>query len=522
MKKIFKIFFIIFVLLFGMHLPIFGNTEDSVGDFQDFSTSDLHEPNFYEPGFFEPVFFDTGFSAEFFETITHEAAKEVETASIENTVEERRSWRIKNRAFELSIANISNFGLSNNFLSARDYIRGPFSLLFNLGNIMSDWTNIFNDNVIVVHNPDGSIFLDLGRLSIDPIFNDGFRLDIGGTVTPLSLNFNRKDRWGFGLDIGRVEVTGNLSLPENMLSLFEKRDTTFGVGAAAFIDFGIPTFFHVRDFRITFRPAAYLPVMYTIPAIRFVHSESVNSVTGARGSRISVDYDMRIFTPVRIMDDDGNIAINNINDISSLLRGNLGFDIGIGAEYSLFSWLDLGVNIVNLPFLGARLNHYLSFSGSAFIDTSYIDLNDLIGGGNLPDGAFSIPDADSIAITSGFNSNGEVLRRPFKMLFYANYRPFDRQILTVTPVLGFSINRLYPTPAAFEGGLNMRLDLANIFAFTFGMNYMDRKWINSFDFTLINLRLLQIDLGFAFQSPDFVRSWRGAGFGFNFALKMGW
>jgi hypothetical protein len=50
---------------------------------------------------------------------------------------------------------------------------------------------------------------------------------------------------------------------------------------------------------------------------------------------------------------------------------------------------------------------------------------------------------------------------------------------------------------------------------------MDHKWKNSIDYTL-NLRLVQFDMGIIFQSQEFVKSWQGDGFGFNFGLKLGW
>ncbi len=107
------------------------------------------------------------------------------------------------------------------------------------------------------------------------------------------------------------------------------------------------------------------------------------------------------------------------------------------------------------------------------------------------------------------------------MLFYAAYRPFEGQVFAIIPSLGFSINRLYTQPAAVEGGLSFRWDIANIFIPSLGMHYNDRKWKNSLDFAL-NLRAFQLDFGVSFQSTDFVKSFLGAGLGVNFGLKLGW
>jgi len=120
------------------------------------------------------------------------------------------------------------------------------------------------------------------------------------------------------------------------------------------------------------------------------------------------------------------------------------------------------------------------------------------------------------------DSEGKKLYRPFSMLFYANYRPFDRRIFTIVPSLGFSINALYPEIAAMEGGLYFTLDLGNIFAVTYGLNFNDRRWISSLDFMLFNCRALELDLGFSTQSPTLEKVFLGAGLGVNVALKFGW
>jgi len=125
--------------------------------------------------------------------------------------------------------------------------------------------------------------------------------------------------------------------------------------------------------------------------------------------------------------------------------------------------------------------------------------------------------------------------RPFKMLISANWRPLDnpfltdsdvsfkfmREWLTLTPILGFAINPLYYQPVSFEGGIKTRLNLFNFFIATLGIGYYDRLWKNSFDIAL-NFRLCEIDFGVGMQSPSFLKSWSGGGFGATLGLKFGW
>jgi hypothetical protein len=113
------------------------------------------------------------------------------------------------------------------------------------------------------------------------------------------------------------------------------------------------------------------------------------------------------------------------------------------------------------------------------------------------------------------------------MLAYAQWDPLEfagvgrKGLITVIPSLGFSVNRLYPMPGSIEGGLSGRLALGKVFSTTVGINYNDRRWINSLDLAL-NLRLFELGLGISSQSQDFAKSFAGGGFGVNLTTKVGW
>ena len=87
-------------------------------------------------------------------------------------------------------------------------------------------------------------------------------------------------------------------------------------------------------------------------------------------------------------------------------------------------------------------------------------------------------------------------------------------------MLGFAINRLYVPIGSVEAGINASLDLGNIFVTTAGINYTDRKWKNSLGF-IFNFKIIELDLGLSMQSPNFKKSWQGAGLGVNVGLKIG-
>jgi len=403
----------------------------------------------------------------------------------------KKRFAIKNRVFELSLINF-DLNFSNSFLAASDVV--------NNANDMRKTGKFFKDKVSINLND----------------FFKGFSINFGAAIKPLSLNFNWKDKWGFGLDIGHTNVTGNLQLSGNLLSFNEAKDDKFGVGAAVFTDFGIPVFFHVNTFKIKIRPSVFLPLVYTEPNITYSYRQVTNS-DGDSGMKLEVKYDMRVYSVVDMSDFDA-IMQNLQDNAPDIAKNNLGYDFSLGAEYPLFDWLDLGVDIVNIPLVMATLDNYMRIKGDAYFDSSKISISDLMDNGiNLED----LYDYNIEDPTYGNNGNKKIYR-PFTMLFYAKYRPFASVPgFSLIPSLGFSLNPLYAQLGSVEGGLSARLDLANIFIVTLGINYNDRRWKNSFDF-VFNLRAFEIDLGISFQSSDFVKSFQGAGLGVAIGLKFGW
>jgi hypothetical protein len=432
---------------------------------------------------------------------TPDAQEELTSENPETPRKEK--FRIKNRMFELSIANFS-FGFSNDFITAADILRNPFYMIKNVKNIIKDPALIYQDPV---------------DIWMDDLW-DGFNFNFGAAIKPFSFNINWKDKWGFGLDIAHIEVMGDVSLAGNMMTLKESDQEKSGASAAVFVDMGIPIFFHIRDIKIKVRPAIYLPLLYFEPSVTY---------TGHGGTRFTVNYNMQIYSPFNMegmQDGDMDAMMHDLQyNYWNILKNNLGYDFALGVEYPLNRRLDIGVDIVNIPvpFATAKLNHYLQLNGEATFDTSKIDVDKIIENeGDLPEDFWD----EAINYTNhgpvtGYNSDGKKIYRPFKMLLYANYRPFDPRRITLVPSLGFSFNRLYARPAAVEGGLSARFDCANIFITTLGVNYNDRKWKNSIDFVL-NLRAIEFDLGLASQSQNFIKSWQGAGLAVNFGVKLGW
>ena len=449
--------------------------------------------------------------------------KELETPQAPETPKEKQKFRFKNRMVEMSIASVG-LDFSNDFIAVSDIIRNPFYLLVNINDVIKDPGLIWEDPIVV---------------NMDNFF-DGFRFNFDTVVKPVSLNFNWKDKWGFGLDIDHIDITGNLSLSGNVVTFSETKKDQFGVGGAVFVDVGVPVFFYYNDFKIKLRPAAYVPVVYTEPKVSYKFTNIVKEIDNGEyiekveGTRYDIKYEMKVYSLVSmegIQDGDMKPMAQRLLDNAGDIPKHLGYDFGLSVEYPWRYDIDIGVDVVNIPvpFAGASLNHYMQLNGSVWADLSGVNVTDHLEDeeGNtksmddLKGTAYDFP--DEFTPEYKYNANGKKIYRPFAMVFYANYRPYESHPLTLIPSLGFSINFLYPQIAAIEGGLTARFDAnaANMFITTAGIHYNDRRWINSIGF-IMNLRVVEFDFGISFQSQDFVRSWQGAGLGINLGLKFGW
>jgi len=216
---------------------------------------------------------------------------------------------------------------------------------------------------------------------------------------------------------------------------------------------------------------------------------------------------MRVFTPFSL---EGNTA-------GAFNSSSIGMDFGAGVEYPLFSQIDLGLNIKNMPFIPSRLKYYTRMTGRAFVNSGEIDFSDLFNGEDISDDAMGYPENPEPTYGTG----GINILRPFKSVFYANYRPLENNIISVIPSLGFAVNPLYVKPGSIEAGIKARFDLNNLFITTIGIGYEDRLWKNVVDL-ILNFRYFEFGIGITTQSQNFDKSFQGAGLELNAGLKFGW
>ena len=379
---------------------------------------------------------------------------------------------VEDRTFEISLGISAN--LSNNFFSIRD--------------ILSE--------ILVI---------DLDKFAF------GVKADLGVEM-PMHLNLNLK-KWGIGLFSG-INASGALGLHENMLSLKSATDDKSDLNAAVFFYAGINSFFHIQRFKVKIKPAVYYPLLYVVPVSpqRIYYTfDSYNDT-----NRIDLGYYMRVYSAFQID------AMTGMSDFN--LTALPGFDICAGVEYPLsevtgleekypFLDFDIGLDFINIPIISSKMKNYIQSSGNIYIKRDESE--------NLDDLINSFTGSVNYSTINGVDSDYSVFRT-FKLLVWSNWRPLSgSSLFTITPVVGFAHNALFYKTISVEAGLNLQLNVNNIFIVNAGINYNDRVWKNSINLAF-NCRLLQIDIGADVRSPDFIGSWTAKGFNAKVGLKLGW
>jgi hypothetical protein len=367
------------------------------------------------------------------------------------------------RTFEIGLANVS-LGLVNDFLSVDDMLKE-------------------------------TIIVDLDK--IQDTLNIGFNL----CASPIFINVNVKDKWGLGLST-KIDAAGNFIFPGNMMSLKKAVDEQAQVNAAVFAEAGINWFFTVDKLKVKVKPSVFYPVVY-------MNSDDIYYNNNNDG--LGISYNAKLFT-----------AWDEFYNITAMP----GFDLYAGIEFPLAKALGIskiplldfgiGVDVYGIKITEATLKNYSEYSG--LIGNDKIDIFGEEGGqGGLGEDFFEMGLEDPV-----YGIENKLVSRPFRAQAWLDWRPFfGSRLFTIYPMIGFSINPLYNEPFSKEYGIKGRLDIKNIFIAELSIKQEDRLWQDSLNL-ILNLRLIELDIGVSVKSQEFIKDLSVGGLGANFGLKIGW
>jgi hypothetical protein len=320
------------------------------------------------------------------------------------------------------------------------------------------------------------IVIDLDELG------KGFFMNFSGDL--FYFKYSKNNEWGFRVFAGG-DVIGDFALSEKMLSFSKATDEKSDIAGAVFAEAGAEGFFHIKKvpvlekIKLKAGLAGFVPLFYA-------YQEKINYTLD---DYFEFDYDIKVFSAIK--------------DNKFSLDKKLGLDLRFGAEYPLASFLDLGVDVKNIPLVPATM-------------TDYMHIKDTINlGGDLDELPDFMPEDPE------WKTENKEINRPFKAHVWAEWRPFNTPIFSLIGSAGFQNNQLYAEPFSMECGLKARFNWANLFIATAGVRLEDRLWKTGVDIGL-NFRAFELDLGIDLRSHDFAESFKGEFLGVTLGIKVGW
>ena len=236
-----------------------------------------------------------------------------------------------------------------------------------------------------------------------------------------------------------------------------------------------------------------------------------------------------------------NVAegFNDVNAIINAVTKNMGFDLSASYNRDLFRFLTIGAT-ARIPLAPSKLS--LCSSVSTKYSGEY-SIEELLGSEDSND------DGDSAEETAGEETSDSssfdpknmlgdpivlttpyAIHRPMKIGVTANFHPFG-SLLSTSGYLGIGIR--HPFASAINSGMDVantdyyidyaisgRLSLWNIISLELSHEHMDEVYKNALALSL-NIRLVEVDAGVSIQSPNFTKSFTGAGLGAFATVAIG-
>jgi len=342
------------------------------------------------------------------------------------------------------------------------------------------------------------LVIDLERIGGD-IGRDGLNLNLdvlaGLFVNIKNINI-KEGTWDFGFSL-KVDDGINFNVPESLLTLLSDGNAkhrsvkgTISASGGIFADTGIGVSAAYGNLSLGARPALFAPLVF-IPKTGIKYSlESEEYIS------LKTSGDIQIYS---VLNKDGEIVIPGF-----------GFDLSLEGEYALFSFLDVGGSLSNIPLVSAVMHNRMLF----YIDDFNFDIKgeDLLAGEDL-----DLPEFD---FTTSHEPADFKVFRPLRFDAYALWRPLGG-FLIVKPNLGVSVS-IIDKQWYFNAGAEARINLLkNLFSAHLGTGIEELVWKHRLGFAL-NLSAFELDLEAVLRSQNFIRSFGVQGVGVNLGLRFGW
>lgn len=375
------------------------------------------------------------------------------------------SFFAKKRFLEIKAG--TDFGFSNNTLSAADYMKKD--LVIDLRKMADECPQDGFDIITSLH-PEASMNINIKSLNIGfstgAEFYEKFVIDKG-----------LFDFLGYGNSIGEA-ITAGIT---NNTELFAYAKVNVG--------------FNLKKIRLSVQPAVFMPLVEIRESGGAL--TAINDLDG--NMSVNAHMNMEVYTPFEVyFDNEGKVKINTDGLETSLFTG-YGFDVAAELGFPITNTLSIEAD-ARVPLIPGRIRKkYVVTSGVSFA-SKILDIGQNNVVNNQPQASTAL-EADL------------AINRPLKAHVYAD-KLFFGNMFDLRGGAGICLRRPFQEGALFypEYYVGLTFNLWSIIKLNASTQYTDQLFIHQLGST-VNIRVVQLDLGASFQSADFKKSFTFSGFG---------
>ena len=314
----------------------------------------------------------------------------------------------------------------------------------------------------------------------------------------LSVGFDLYDKFSLSKDLFDFLGNGNQIGVPTTVSITNDADF--------FIHSDITVGIKNNGSNLVIKPSIFIPLATTSGEIGKI--SFVNNDDGTIHMNLSSSANVYSYLDFSKVKNDPASILNNLN--AEMIK-KIGFDLDVSYMKQVNSDLTIGGNI-HFPIVPGRITNLINYKYDCDVDFSASDI------ANLDSNIFR----NTSEIETEYNNDVMLkVNRPLKMMGMLNYVPFN-SIFLYEVGLGFGIHHPFVegSYAYFEYYLASSIHLGGFFETKLSTEYTDQVFKHQLQ-TKLNLRLVELDLGFSFESSTFAKSFSASGFGAFVSVSAG-
>lgn len=369
---------------------------------------------------------------------------------------------------------------------------------FNLSNNYFNVTDLLKKDLVI----------DLEKIA-DEMPDKGWLLNVN-LYPNFFMNLNLKNGVHVGLNTG-VDVYGSMNVSKDLFDFIgygnkmgETLSFSSDMRGDAFVYAGIAVGFNLFGFHLEVMPSLFKPLIH---AETSEMSATVENPEGG-GLKARLVSELALYSCIDIDNTD-----NLQESILDAIKEGWGFDIESSLEHKIFNTLN-GAVYSRIPIVPGRLNY------AAKMNMEYsMEMDNLL---DFSDESLTTETKDP---EMTYGSADYKLHRPFRMGAQVAWRPFGKWF-TLGGLVGFGVKEPFTSNwhGYFEYKLSCDIDLfiknwdfLGLHTYT---SYMNEVFHHSVGL-LLNLRVIEFNVGVSVTGGSFVSSFKGAGVGAYFMTSFG-